>query len=224
MGHVLYLRKGLVHTAPVVSLHKGQLITMDLGNGSKLYRVLKVDGTVAKVLAMYEYLADQVFNTGNNWNYESSPLGLALTQNFFNTLSQTAKDAISIVTLTQYKYTFSPAVFNAETHASYADYSTKTYAAMIPNYRVYALGIEDIEEYFNGTFSKEDVWEMFWGVRSAPSVLTYPWLRDVVTSTTDAWYVSGSSGFTYNYTVSGAGNSARPAFLIDLSKIKWEAA
>lgn len=224
MGHCLMMRKGEVHTAPVVFPNKGQLITMDLGNGSKQYRVLKVDGTVAKVLAMYEYLTDQVFNTGSDWNYDSSLLDTALNQNFFAALSETAKDAIAIVTLTQYKYTFSTAVFNATTHASHADYSTKNYVAMIPNHRVYALGIEDIEEYFNGTFSKEDVWEMFWGVRSAPGVLTYPWLRDVVAGAAEAWYVSGSSGFTYNYTVSGAGNSARPAFQIDLTKIPWEVA
>lgn len=224
VGRQFYGNAGTgVFIAPGTLPYKGQLITMDLGNGAKQYRVLKVDGTVAKVLAMYEYLTDQVFNTGGNWNYEASPLALSLNRDFFATLSETARDAISVVTLTQYQYAFSTAVFNATTHASHADYSTKAYVAMIPNYKVYALGIEDIEEYFNGTFSKEDVWEMFWGVRSAPSVLTYPWLRDVVTGAADAWYVSGSSGFTYNYTVSGAGNSARPAFLIDLSKIKWGA-
>ena len=35
MGKVLYLRKGETHTKPIKRPNKGQLITMDLGNGRK---------------------------------------------------------------------------------------------------------------------------------------------------------------------------------------------
>ena len=51
MGKVLYLRKGETHTKPKKRINKGQLITMDLGSGSKQYRVLKIVGTVVEVLA-----------------------------------------------------------------------------------------------------------------------------------------------------------------------------
>ena len=83
---------------------------------------------------------------------------------------------------------------------------------------------KDIEEYFGGVFSKSDLWTLFWNTSSAPSVLTYPWLRSAVTGTQDNWYVSGSSGYTYNYVHNGSGDAARPAFQIDLTKIPWEVA
>ena len=86
MGKVLYLRKGETHTKPTKYLNKGQLITMNLGNGSKQYRVLKMIGTVAEVLAMYEYSTDQIFNVNNN-SYLNSDLDYVLNVNFYNTLS-----------------------------------------------------------------------------------------------------------------------------------------
>lgn len=222
MGHCLFLRKGETHTAPLKRVNKGQLITMNLGNGSKQYRVLKMNGTVAEVLAMYEYSTDQIFNA-NNTSYLNSDLDYALNVNFYGTLPVNARKAIVHKTVVQYGYTFSNNALTA-THASYADYSTKTAVSTLSDRRVYALDIEDIEEYFGGVFSKSDLWTLFWNTPSAPSVLTYPWLRSAVTGTSDNWYVSGSSGFTYNYVHNGSGDAARPAFQIDLTKIDWEVA
>ena len=222
MGKVLYLRKGETHTKPTKYLNKGQLITMNLGNGSKQYRVLKMIGTVAEVLAMYEYSTDQIFNANNN-SYLNSDLDYALNINFHNTLSANAWSAIVPKTVIQYGYVFSNDVLTT-THASYANYATKTAVSTLHNRMVYALDIEDIEEYFGGVFSKSDLWTLFWNTSSAPSVLTYPWLRSAVTGTQDNWYVSGSSGYTYNYVHNGSGDAARPAFQIDLTKIPWEVA
>lgn len=222
MGKALYLRKGEIHTKPTKYLNKGQLITMNLGNGSKQYRVLKMVGTVAEVLAMYEYSTDQIFNANNN-SYLNSDLDYALNVNFFNTLSPAAWRAIVPKTVIQYGYIFSNDVLTT-THASYANYATKTAVSTLHNRMVYALDIEDIEEYFDGVFSKSDIWTLFWNTPSAPSVLTYPWLRSAVTGTQDNWYVSGSSGYTYNYVHNGSGDAARPAFQIDLTKIPWEVA
>lgn len=223
MGKVLYLRKGETHTKPTKYLNKGQLITMNLGNGSKQYRVLKMIGTVAEVLAMYEYSTDQFFNDSPvlNNKYFNSNLDNVLDINFYSTLSENAKKAIVPKTITQYKYIFSNAVLT-DTHASYADYSTKTVVGTPHDTKIYALDIEDIEEYFGGVFSKSDLWTLFWNTPSAPSVLTYPWLRSAVTGTSDNWYVSGSSGYTYNYIYNGSGCAARPSFQIDLTKVSWE--
>lgn len=223
MGKVLYLRKGETHTKPKKRLNKGQLITLDLGNGRKQYRVLKMIGTVAEVLAIYEYSTDQIFNANNNY-YLNSDLDYVLNVNFYGNLSQKARDAIVPKTVVQYSYLFSTSVFNENTHASYANYSSKTTLSTVQNRNVYALDIEDIEEYFGGVFSKSDLWTLFWNTPSAPSVLTYPWLRSAVTGTQDNWYVSGSSGYTYNYVHNGSGDAARPAFQIDLTKIPWEVA
>lgn len=223
MGKILYLRKGETHTKPTKRINKGQLITMDLGNGSKQYRVLKIVGTVAEVLAMYEYSTDQIFNSNNNY-YLNSDLDYVLNATLYRSLSQKAKDAIVPKTVVQYSYLFSTSVFNENTHASYANYSSKTTLSTVQNRNVYALDIEDIEEYFGGVFSKSDLWTLFWNTPSAPSVLTYPWLRSAVTGTQDNWYVSGSSGSTYNYVHNGSGCAVRPAFQIDLTKIPWEAA
>ena len=223
MGHCLFLRKGETHTAPLKRVNKGQLITMNLGNGSKQYRVLKIVGTVAEVLAMYEYSTDQIFNANNN-SYLNSDLDYALNVNFHATLSQKARNAIVPKTVVQYSYLFSTSVFNENTHASYANYSSKTTLSTTQNRNVYALDIEDIEEYFGGVISKSDLWTLFWNTPSAPSVLTYPWLRSAVTGTSDNWYVSGSSGFPYNYVHNGSGDAARPAFQIDLTKVQWDVA
>lgn len=93
---------------------------------------------------------------------------------------------------------------------------------------VFALDISDIEIYFggnfagkSGVFSTEDLWEMFYDVRTKPTPNTYPWLRSAVANSSECWYISDPSGIVYKYGVTETGFSARPAFYIDLNKISW---
>ena len=49
--------KGVVDKTPLPLAYKGQILSMDLdGQGAKQYRVLSMNGDVAKVVAMYDTL------------------------------------------------------------------------------------------------------------------------------------------------------------------------
>lgn len=211
-------------------LNKGDLITMDLGNGSKQYRVLKMNGSVAEVLAMYEYNTSTKFNTNYSNIYMDGELDVALNNTFYNTLSATAKSAIVEKNIIQYAYSGTSSVYNATTHASYANYSTKELVTTVGNRKVYALDVEDIEQYFGGTggsvddkttgvFSTVDIWTFFWNQSSKISV--YPWLRSAdANDSKRAYSVLGTNGYLASDGISLDG-AVRPAFQIDLSKIPF---
>lgn len=211
---------------------KGQLITMDIGNGSKQYRVMKMTGkTTALCVAMYEANTSRQFHASSNV-YSGSALDTYLNTTFYNTLSTTAKEAIVATNINQYKYTYNSSVYNATTHASYANYSTKVLVANVGNRNIFALDVEDIEEYFGGTagsassktqgtFSTANIWTLFWNTTAKPSTVTYPWLRSAYAAYSDyVWFVDGVDGYVYSNRVS-VSSAARPAFTIDLSKIDF---
>ena len=214
---------------------KGDLITMDLvkddANTVETYRVIKVndDGT-ALVMAMFDANAAQSFGSSNT--YKNSALDTYLNTTWYNTLNSTAKSAIVANNITQYSYT-SSSKEKTDTHASFANYSSKAVIETITDKRnVYALDIEDIEEYFGGTaggadkntagkFSSTDIYTLFWNTTEKPTTITHPWLRSANANVSaNEWYVNGNEGHL------GAGSTsynlaARPAFKINLSEIKY---
>lgn len=178
-----------------------------------------MNGTQAEVVAMFDQSTSQTFGGDNT--YAGSDLDNYLNTTWYGTLSSTAQAAIVAKSVQQYQYTWSSSVYNATTHASYADYSTKATKGSAVSKYVYALDVEDIETYFGGTFSTADIWTMFWNTTSAPSTVTIPWLRSArAGGSCCAFCVGGSFGNVLSY---GVGNdcAARPAFTIDLSKISW---
>lgn len=200
---------------------KGQIINLNMDGTTRQYRVLKTNGNQAEVVAMFDPNTSCPFNgTGSNV-YNGGELDVYLNTTWYGGLTTTAKNALVSKTLTQYQYSYNSGVYSANTHASYADYSTKSVKATGLSRKVYALDVEDIEDYFNHTFSTADIWELFWNVRSRPSSVTYPWTRSAdADDSNPAWCVNGNNGRVRNY---GAGSNfaARPAFTIDLSKISW---
>lgn len=229
-----YFSEGLAPAFKVGSnispVSKGDIIYMNLGNSeppagtNNKYRVLDIDGSVAKVLAMYEVNTNTAYGTSTPWQ---ASYVYDVLRTYYDSLNSSARAAIVKGNVTQYSYNFNPASFNASTHASYADYSTRKYVQFAAS-NVFALDISDIELYFggnsadkSGVFSTEDLWEMFYDVRTKPTTNTYPWLRSAVTDLSEAWYISDSSGYIYKYGVTETGFSARPAFYIDLNKISW---
>lgn len=185
---------------------------MNLGNAeppagtNNKYRVLDIDG----VSGAY----------GTSWVNRT-------LAGFYNTLSFLAKEAIVQGNVEQYSYSFNSASFNTSTHASYADFSTRAYMEPVTT-EIFALDVYDVELYFggnsdgkSGVFSTEDLWEMFYDVRTKPTPNTYPWLRSAVANSSECWYISDPSGIIYKYGVTETGFSARPAFYIDLNKISW---
>lgn len=219
-----------VGSAAAEPVSKGDIIYMNLGNAeppvgtNNKYRVLDIDGSVAKVLAMYEVNTNTAYGTSTAWQ---TSYVYDILRTYYSSLNSSARAAIVRRNLHQFSYNFNPASFNASTHASYADYSTRRYVQTAAS-DVFALDISDIELYFggdfaskSGVFSTEDLWEMFYDVRTKPTTNTYPWLRSAVADLSEAWYVSDSSGYIYKYGVTETGFSARPAFYIDLDKISW---
>ena len=212
------------------TVSKGDIIYMNLGNAeppagtNNKYRVLDIDGSVAKVLAMYEVNTNTAY--GVSGAYGTSYVNRTLA-GFYNTLSSLAKEAIVQGNVEQYSYSFNSASFNTSTHASYADFSTRAYMEPVTT-EIFALDVYDVELYFggnsdgkSGVFSTEDLWEMFYDVRTKPTPNTYPWLRSAVANSSECWYISDPSGIIYKYGVTETGFSARPAFYIDLNKISW---
>lgn len=198
---------------------KGDLITMNLDGTDRQYRVLKiVDGTTVEVLSM-EDAGSSVFGSSNT--YAGNTLDAYLNTTCYNTLSTAAKAAIVPKNIAQYRYNYSASVYNATTHSSFAVFSTKALYAGIGDRYVYALGVEDIEDYFNHTFSNADIWGLFWNTTTKPSGGGFPWLRDASTYINRyVWEIDYSNGYVGNSASYNSGR-IRPAFQIDLSKIDF---
>ena len=198
---------------------KGQIITMNLDGTDREYRILKLDGDIAEVVAMFDPNTSCMFNGDGANTYSGGDLDTYLNTTWYGGLTTTAKNAIVSKTLTQYQYTYKNSVYNETTHASWAGYSTKSVKASGLSRKVYALDVEDIENYFNHIFSTADIWELFWNVRSKPATVTYPWLRSADAELPDfAWCVDGDYGRVLRFPA-GSSCAVRPALTIDLSKI-----
>lgn len=223
-------RFGYVPVMPV----KGDLITMNLGAPTPFmgitdtYRVLSVNGTVAEVVGMFEANFTQFNPDSGSDVYGDSMLDTYLNVTWYGGLSATAKSAIVDKNVVQYSYAYGSAT---ATHVSDADYSTKAIYTTPGARHVYALDVEDIEKYFGGTdntpgtFSKVDIWTMFWNIQEQPEreyEYMLPWLRSIRPYRNYAYQLNEGGGnislAPISYTT---GCVARPAFCIDLSKIPF---
>lgn len=211
---------------------KGEIITMDLGAPTPYagianqYRVISVNGNIAEVVAMYD-AAQIAFGSDHTKTYAGNELDNYLNNTWYNALSAEAKAAIVSKTITQYLYTPNEGTYDASSHASYADYSTKSVYGNVGERYVYALDVEDIEQYFGGTDSEEgaygdsDIFTLFWNVPSRPANYTYPWLRSADSLGNNAYYVRGYNGVINRQATNSTDRSARPAFCVDCTKIQW---
>ena len=212
---------------------KGDIITLD----SKQYRVLKIEGTVAEVLAMYDSTASQAFNTSGTSNaYANSSLDVYLSQTFYNSLSTTMQNALVAKTFQQDSWYYgnnSSAI--AKYNGTYQTTNTYTLSLMSTTFgasisrKCYVLSCQDVIDYLevttsmgsaDTTLTSENVWKMFWNQTTAPGAI-YPWLRSALSGSSNyAFSVYGRFGNLYNDRVSYT-HEVRPAFQIDLSKIAW---
>lgn len=221
----------VVATPPPMPV-KGDLISLDLGAPTPVtgftnaYRILNVNGTVAEVMAMFD-AAQIAFDTGSTNTYADKTLDTYLNNTWYNSLSATAKAAIVDKNITQYQYTSSWDVFDSNTHASWADYSTKTVKDVVGERHVYAIDIEDVEKYFGGTdtesstFSDTEVFIFFCYTASSSEVTTMPWLRSASAESGKAFFANNGWGRILSANTNANTEGARPAFQIDLSKIDW---
>lgn len=209
---------------------KGDLITID----SKQYRVLKTNGSVAEVLAMYDAIANQRFAVNNT--YAGGTIDVYLNETFYNGLSATIKTAIVEKTFKQDSWTTnggSSAIANYtgvyQTANNYILSLMSTAYGISISRKCYALSVQDIINYLgvttsmnsaNTTLTSENIWKMFWNQTTSIDNKRI-WLRSAVQSTSDtAFSASGTYGFLGRNNTELEGNY-RPAFQIDLSKIEW---
>ena len=213
---------------------KGDIITMD----SKQYRVLKINGTVAEVLCMYDANSSIEFDEASpirNNTYAGKRLDTYCNNTFYSGLSAAMKSAIADKTFTQDSW---KSASSAPTESHYTSkYGSSTYYLTLVNaaYRssitrhCYCLSVQDVVDYLEATTSMgtsdttltdTNILKLFWNVVASQSG-KYIWLRSARSSTDNlAFSVNGSYGNFYSAFVDGS-YAARPAFQIDLSKVEW---
>ena len=226
---------------------KGQILSMDLdGQGAKQYRVLSVNGDVAKVVAMYDTLTSVYNSTSTTTTmgsltvqkYEGSTLDTYLNITWYNTLTSATKAAIVPENVVcdawywgstgepDYTGTYGTAVPGT------TNYTISKYAGgtlNIGNRNVFALGVQDVIDYLNDSNVQVDtsailrnvnIWKMFWNDEVSHSG-KYLWLRSSFADDFDgAWYVGGDYG-RLNLDVVGDSNVVRPALNLNLNQVEF---
>lgn len=211
---------------------KGDIITLD----GKNYRVLKIDGSVAEVLCMYDANSSIEFDTSSpsNNTYAGKNIDTYCNDTFYSGLSSAMKSAIVDKTFTQDSWSYANSVPTSSHYTGkygsdvyYLTLANAAYGTSITRH-CYCLSVQDVLDYLDATTSMgtsdttltdTNIWQMFWNASSAQS--SYPWLRSAYPTTSrNAFYVGGNSGSLSSDRVN-RDNAARPAFQIDLSKIDW---
>lgn len=215
---------------------KGDLIMLE----GKQYRVLKIDDTVAEVLAMYDASTSVAFDaSGNSKVYANNSLDTYCNETFYNSLSMTMKNTIVAKTFQQDSWYYAPRVGDTSGNPKYIGHSLNgsvdyevslgpaTFGTNISR-KCYVLSIQDIIDYLevipsmtttDTTLTDENVWKMFWNQATRPGSV-YPWLRSADSDFKTAFYIDGMSGEPISGSINNSRN-VRPAFQIDLSKVDW---
>lgn len=215
---------------------KGDLITIE----SKQYRVLKTNGSVAEVLAMYNSTDSQIF--GSNNTYAGSALDTYCNSTFYGTLSSAMKNAIVEKTFAQDQWSITFGSSEGTGTAIYKCYGTGSsssgqysvglvnavYGASISR-NCYVLSVQDVIDYLeattsmtfsNTTLKSENIWKMFWN-QTASSGYDKARLRSANSRASNyVFYINNTDGSIDSY-IAGNERAVRPAFQIDLSKIEW---
>ena len=227
---------------------KGSLVKMNLDGTERQYRVIKCNGNVAQVMAMYDTLTS-AWNTDTSKTttmgtltvakYEGSDIDTYLNTTWYNTLTSAAKAAIvpeSVVCDTWYwdntgdpDYT---GTYGNSVPGTY-NYTISKYAGgtlNIGNRNVFALGVQDVIDYLNDSSVQVDtsailrnvnIWKMFWNVETKPTTSTYPWLRSSVAGySNSSWLVYGDDGNLGSDYVNTS-SVVRPALNLNLNQIDF---
>ena len=211
---------------------KGDIIAVDLtGNGEEKFRVLAIEGTTAKLLAMEDAAT---ISFGDDNTYAGSRLDKFLNEEWFGRLTDAAKAAIVPQEIAQ-----SRCVWYDEPNAIETENPTYTYqhqfnwddddydnwnvkeVVPVGERNVFALDIKDIYDYVGKRWiTSAELNTLFFG--TAKVTWSWVWLRSADAGTASyAMFVYGDSGRVLSTGVA-SGCAARPALCIDLSKVEWE--
>lgn len=242
-GKYFTLNGKLLQYTPAPLVAKGDLIKLDLdGNGDKQYRVLGINGNVAKLLGMSDISTSQKYNatskTGTFTNgttgqsYVGSDLDTYLNTTWYNTLTSTVKAAIVPESRTQYMYQYydEPNTPNTPTYTyqyqynwSDSDYENVnlTDSILIGNRNIFVLDLKDIFDYFGKVCITSNELIELWTNQTSAVNGKYWWLSPADADfPDDAWRVTGAYGDLGRGGV-GDAYAVRPAFNLDLSKINF---
>ena len=219
---------------------KGDLVNLDLdGQGAKQYRVLSVNGNVAKVVAMYDDLTSvynatsttTTFGSTTAQKYADSTLDTYLNITWYNTLTSATKAAIVPENVVQYcyKYYDEPNTPNTPTYTyqyqynwSNTDYDNADNVGnvTIGNRNVFALDLKDIFDYFGKVcITSNELMTLFFN--QTTQVSKYLWLRSSSAGNSyTAWLVGGDGGGLDLDDV-GSSRVVRPALNLNLNQIEF---
>ena len=214
---------------------KSDLINIDMtGSGTaQTYRIIKVlENDVVEVIAMADASTSQAF--GNNNTYANSSLDTYLNTTWYNTLSNTAKEAIVDKTFRQQSWYYGTdgdpdykgTIIGGNTYqlslgnASFGNEITR---------HCYAISVQDVLDYLevtpemttsNTTLNPSNILMMCWNTTGQMSG-QYLWLSSALASDNSrALMIAGNTGQVTHASSSGS-YRIRPAFQIDLSKIDY---
>ena len=238
---------GSILSSPSI-ISKGSIVNLDLdGNGDKQYRVLKCNGNVAQIVAMYDTLTS-VYNNDTSYDttmgtltvakYEGANIDTYLNITWYNTLTSTAKAAIIPENVVcdawywgnsgdpDYTGTYGDSVPGT------SNYTISKYTGGTLNIgkrNVFALGVQDVIDYLDDSSVQVDttailrnvnIWKMFWNDEVSHSD-KYLWLRSSMAGDSgSAWCTIGETGYLTRGTLLGT-FIVRPVLNLDLSKIPY---
>ena len=226
---------------------KGSLVKMNLDGTERQYRVLKCNGNVAQIMAMYDTLTSEwnadtskttTMGTLTVAKYDGSDIDIYLNTTWYNTLTSTAKAAIvpeNVVCDAWYWDDTGDPDYTGTYGSSVpgTSYNISKYAGgtlNIGNRNVFALGVQDVIDYLNDSNVQVDttailrsvnIWKMFWNDEVSHSG-KYLWLRSsYADDSSTAWYVYGNLGFLNLGNIVFNSYIVRPALNLDMSKIQY---
>ena len=238
---------GSILSSPSI-ISKGSIVNLDLdGNGDKQYRVLKCNGNVAQIVAMYDTLTS-VYNNDTSYDttmgtltvakYEGANIDTYLNTTWYNTLTSTAKTAIIPENVVcdawywgnsgdpDYTGTYGDSVPGT------SNYTISKYTGGTLNIgerNVFALGVQDVIDYLDDSSVQVDttailrnvnIWKMFWNDEVSHSD-KYLWLRSSMAGdSSSAWCAIGETGYLTRGTLLST-FIVRPVLNLDLSKIPY---
>ena len=222
---------------PVIMPVKGDLINLDLdGQGAKQYRVLSMNGDVAKVVAMYDTLTSKynststttTFGSTTAQKYADSTLDTYLNTTWYNTLTSATKAAIVPENVIQYCYKYYDApntptyTYQYQYNWSDSDYENADNVGNVTvgDRNVFALDLKDIFDYFGKVcITSDELMTLFWN--STAKVSKYLWLRSSAAGyPNSAWFVGGDRGILL-YNVVGNSRVVRPALNLNLNQVEF---
>lgn len=205
---------------PLVMPVKGDLITMNLDGTDRQYRVLKiVDGTTVEVFRVQNL--NEMIGYSGSAEYAGNSIDVALNQTYYNTLTTAAKNAIVAKDINQYSYAGSNQWASGRASTFYYP-ANKWLRYHVGDRFVYALDLEDVEEYFDSKYTSNDLNTVFFQDYIGTSSDKRLWLRSMDTNHDDyaACILYGTYAVITGTPYYGQ-YGVQPAFQIDLSKVDF---